>query len=391
MKLCKCDIYLLFWLGYMMQNIVYPQGIINQIFQAVMILMGLFSIVEYFTTQNRSRPALLKASFILLAMFSFYGIYIIIFGDGIEWTSDIDYLKYSLTSLTPIFFFYVEAGKGNLTPSRIRKYIFVVFLAALLMFYRVKFEAVEAMNREEITNNAAYLFVSLIPMAFFWWKRPTIQYALIAAALMFIVMGMKRGAILIAGICTLIFILGNLRAAPARTKIMATFLSVCLIGGSFWYVGRTLETSEYFAARLEATQAGDASGRDVIYSEILNAVASEKNPIRLLFGHGANSTILYAGNYAHQDWLEVLCNNGLTGVVILFSFYFFLYRTMRKSKEIFPPQIFYAFFSLFFALFIKTLFSMSVQSMDLAQTMLIGFFTYWTTRPKLQAQSCLNR
>ena len=39
-------------------------------------------------------------------------------------------------------------------------------------------------------------------------------------------------------------------------------------------------------------------------------------------------------------------------------------------------MMFYSFFTLFIIIFSKTLFSMSIQELDVSETMLIGFFAY---------------
>ncbi|MBQ8723480.1 MAG: hypothetical protein IJY80_04260, partial [Opitutales bacterium] len=208
-------------------------------------------------------------------------------------------------------------------------------------------------------------------------KKPLLQYILLGTLLLFILLSMKRGAIAIGTICGAIYMFSNLRSASVKTRVISIFLSIVFLVASFMYVGHTMETSDYFVRRLEKTQMGDSSGRDYLYETILNAVLSDKNPINLLVGHGADSTVIFAGNYAHQDWLETLCNNGLLGVAILFTFFVVFARVVWRNRESFSRPMFYSFLTVFTLVFLKTLFSMSIQNLDLSTTLLLGYFAYW--------------
>lgn len=143
------------------------------------------------------------------------------------------------------------------------------------------------------------------------------------------------------------------------------------------------ETSEYFAQRVESTIQGNNSGRNRLYSSVWSAVRNEENIIRILFGHGANSTIKYAGNFAHQDWLETMCNNGLLGVCLLIAFFVSFGNTVLKSRRSVLPHYYYCFLTLFALSLSKTLFSMSIQGFDMYQGMLIGYFACVTSNPRI--------
>ena len=137
-----------------------------------------------------------------------------------------------------------------------------------------------------------------------------------------------------------------------------------------------MSNSEYFMARFEQTLEGDASGRDVIYGNLWNTLLAETNPFYFYLGRGADSTLRVAETFAHQDWLETFCNNGFVGVIILFFFFYTFAKNVWKSKQYFPGMMFYSFFTLFIIIFSKTLFSMSIQELDVSESMLIGFFAY---------------
>ena len=138
-----------------------------------------------------------------------------------------------------------------------------------------------------------------------------------------------------------------------------------------------MNNSAYFMVRFEQTLEGNTSNRDIIYGSLWDALLSESHPLYFYFGRGANSTFRIVGSFAHQDWLETFCNNGLIGVFILFFFFYTLGKNAWESRMCFSGMMFYSFVTLFIIIFCKTLFSMSIQDIKMYESMLIGYFAYW--------------
>ena len=127
---------------------------------------------------------------------------------------------------------------------------------------------------------------------------------------------------------------------------------------------------------MEQTQQGNMSGRDQIYPRIWQAIEQDESVTHLLFGRGADSTIGIAGNYAHQDWLETACDTGLLGIIILLSFYI-TFGVTAIRLNIFSKKYSSLFTMLFIICLLKTVFSMSIQSMEVSETILIGYIIYY--------------
>ncbi len=382
MKLCKCDIYLFFWSIYRLQETWYDRGPVNQVAQLFMLLIGLWGLGEYVLSQRVKNTPLMNAVFALFAMSSVYGIWNIAFGNGIPELPEIEYMKRSLNSITPVFLFYSAISRGIFTSTRIKLYFWVMLAVCSAYFFGKKFYALETRGLLEITNNAGYTFVALIPVIYFFAKKQLLQYILLGVALMFALMSMKRGAILTGGILGIIFMYSNLRSSSMKTRLISIALSLIFLIAAVLYVEHTMDTSARFVRRIEATQAGDSSGRDYIYMTLLNVILREQNPIYLFFGHGADSTMLFAGNYAHNDWLEIGCNNGLLGVAVLVVFFFVFAKTVHRNRKTFPRPMAYSFFSVLVLIAVKSLFSMSVLSFDLSTSMLVGYFAYQDLRER---------
>jgi hypothetical protein len=380
----RCDLYVIIGCLYQLSGVLYTTGLFNRILQLVLLFWALVVSVKYFFSTDK-KPAFVKATALLVFMYVVYGSLNIAFGETIYILGSFDapavrkysYLQNALNSLLPIFVFAEYGKQGVLTKSRIQTYFFV-FLSIFIIRYYANYNALLLnSNEEEFTNNIGYSFVTLFPFVFFFNKRPSMQYLFITILMLFIMMSMKRGAILIGTLCFVYFLYASLKSAhSAKSKIITIVLTGVLVAGAIVFVRNMLDNSDYFYARVEQTKAGDTSGRNYIYSTIYDAIKSEPSVIRDIFGRGADSTISIAGNYAHQDWLETACNNGIIGVVLLFAFYVTFFKLLRRSRKISAPEMYNACLTLFIISILRTSFSMSIQDMSLSQTMLLGYFAY---------------
>lgn len=369
----QSDVFVLLWCVYYLQGIVYPSGIINQVTQLLMILIGLVALFHYITHNAGSR--LINATIALIVMYSIYGGWLILFGNGLAGTVDTTYLKDSLNSLLPIIFFYNQTKRGNLTQFRISIYTIIILFIAIAQYYSYA-QMLYDKGLEEGTNNIGYSFVTMIPLVFFFARKPILQYLLLGIIIMYVVMGMKRGAIAIGCFSVLIFLYSGLKVPSTKKRLFIVALSILIVIVSIDIIQYMLTTSNYFASRIEDTIDGNTSGRDYIYSRIWSIITEENNLLKILFGHGANSTVRFVGNYAHQDWLETACNNGFIGVIILLNFFIVFGGLVLKSRKYFSIHLYYCFITLFFICFAKTMFSMSIQNLDMSQSMLIGYFGF---------------
>lgn len=381
----RCDGYILLWVLYYMQGVLYPQGIINQLLQLIMILLASIETIKLLSTKEKT--PILKSTLYLVLMYCIYGMWVIIFGSDVVFhdgtrPSNYVYLQTSLNSLLPIFMFYNYSRKGLLNERKIIIYTIVFLVVTILFYIKNKYSVMAELNRDEITNNIGYKFVSLLPLLFFYYKKPFLQYILLGICGVFILNGMKRGAILIGGLSIIILLYSNNKGVSRKRKAINTLLTVAILIGAVYYIVDMLQSSDYFVRRIEQTIDGNSSGRDLIYASIWNAFINESNPLYFIFGHGANATIGVAGNFAHQDWLETIYNNGVLGGMVLLSFFIVITKTVYKQRRRFPYYMYYSFFILLFICFSKTLFSMSIQNLDLSQSLLLGYFAYWSTRPK---------
>ena len=371
-KLNICDLFISIWGIYYLQDVIYPQGLINQLLQLIMIGLGILSL---FQCLRPSIPNLIKATLLLLFMYMVYGSVILMFGDGISWTSDSSYLKTSMNSLLPIVFFYQQTHKQKLSEKRIKIYFFFLLTITIVHFMHMEKVALLALDQEDNTNNVGYMVLALFPYVFLFSRRPILQNVILSLLMLYVLWGMKRGAIFIGVILSILALYSIIKEQTLAKKILFICISLALVFAFVFYVQQMLVSSEYFALRIQNTMDGDTSGRSEIYSSIWSAVKHESNIFYLLFGHGANSSIVFAGNFAHNDWLETICNNGILGVCLLLYFFYSFIATLKSGRARLENKYYYCFLALFIISISKTIFSMSIQNFDLCQAMLIGYFT----------------
>lgn len=376
-----CNLYILLWVLYSLQGTLYASGsIISQGILAILLAISLY----YFFVVNftMKTPSAIMALNIFIAMLTLYGLLfwasgkiIIMEHTGLP-LGAMGYLKGIYMSLLPIYAFYAFSSKGILTEIDIRKWFFVFLAVVTASYFRVEREALqvammEGSMQEEFTNNIGYTFLSLMPLLFFFSKNRVVQYLALAYIMAFIIMGMKRGAILIGAIVVLWFFYQTLKSSPRKTRLKVVLLIAAVVVATGFYVVNMLETSEYFQYRIEQTEEGATSGRDVIYTKLFTYFLQETTEWQFLFGSGANHTVAVAGNYAHNDWLELAINQGCLGILVYLFYWICMYKTWRKSKN--QTTIYISLGSLCFIYFMSTFFSMSYGNMSMYATLCLGY------------------
>jgi O-antigen ligase len=198
---------------------------------------------------------------------------------------------------------------------------------------------------------------------------------------------MKRGAILCGVICLVWFMVTNLRKVPRKRKWIVVLVTVAVVVAGVYFFNYMMETSSYFRYRLAATEAGESSGRNDLYSTFYNHFIHEDNPWKFLFGNGASATLKISYNFAHNDWLEIAINQGVVGLVIYLIYWVCYFITWRKTKQ--QPQAFMAIGMIFINYFLSTLFSMSYDSVSRCAAMVLGYYlaVYDSTEESLQCIS----
>lgn len=294
-----------------------------------------------------------------------------------------NYIKSIYLSLLPIYPFYYYTKKGYLTAERLRIWGLIFLASVTMSYFRMQREALaqlveEGSSVEEVTNNTGYLFLSILPMLVIYRKKPLLQFASFAFVMAFLIIGMKRGAIIIGAISAIYFMWRVIKSSRGNTRFLFIFLSVAICGGVVYFFIHEMATSDYMQQRLESTMEGNSSGRDNLYSFFWHYFTDEADVLHYLIGRGANGTLEIYYNYAHNDWLEIAVNQGVLGLVV-YAFYFLeFYKTWKCATNTDAKTILALMLFIFFAM---TLFSMSYADMTYVATAPFGYALATINKP----------
>ena len=369
-------IYTLLWSVYFLQGTVFSHyG--GGMAQMILVVLLLFSIYCFFYVNiNYNINSYLKALNYLVVMFTVYGVIRIFRGESIIMEHNLSevipfyYLKNVYISLLPIYVYYLLAKIGVLNKNYLQIYLLFFLFLVSLSYIDNYMNASKSAESEEITNNMGIRFMTLIPMLFFLEKRRLLQYAALVYILTFVVMGMKRGAILLAAVLTIYFLYHSLKEASQKEKLYLLLLSIVAIILICMVVSDLMDSSAYFNRRVQQTFEGDASGRDSIYATLWYAFLENGSLFHCLLGFGADATIEFAGNFAHNDWLELLINNGLLGILLYVGYW---WKFASLKNKIVEENVKCAAVAYCMTFIMLTLYSMSYNNMDIFSTMGLGY------------------
>lgn len=388
-KLNRCDWFIIVWVLYYLQGVLYSSGgAISTGLLGINLLVSIYCAIKIWQMPNN--PPYIKGLNILVLMFSIYGFYFILINpstvyyrmSGLSMAS-YNYIKSIYLSILPIYAFYYFSLKGYLTAERLRWWAVVFCISCVLSYYIYMQQAMEKLlsSAEEITNNAGYLFLSLIPIWVVYRRKPLLQYAGLAFCMAFILMGMKRGAIAIGGVVVLYLIWQIIKNARGKQRVIVILLTAVLAVAGVYFVIDMMTSSDYFLQRLEATKEGNSSGRDSLYSFFWTYFTEKADAIQYLFGRGANGSLEIYYNYAHNDWLEIAVNQGLLGIAVYAVYWKQFYSTWRQSTNIEAKTILALMGIIYFA---KTIFSMSYADMTYVCTSVLGYALATYKKPNIK-------
>lgn len=377
-----CTLYILLWCLYYLQGIVYASG--STISQMILLLLMLISGYYFIKVNTEYKiPGFLKVLNLFIGVMTIYGIVLFLDPTPIyfdftltERASKIEFLKTLYISLLPIYPMYAFSKQNILKIETIQALTIILIISTTLSYFRAEQQALQealevGSTREEFTNNTGYDFLHIFPLLFFWNKKPILQYALLAYLFVFIIMGMKRGAILIGAICLIWFIYRAYKSSTRKQKLLLIILTaIGLIAGGI-YISDFYNNSEYFQYRVEQTLEGDSSNRDDIYSLLWNHFINQDSILNIFVGNGAMETINIAGNFAHNDWLEILICHGILGVIIYIAYYTSLYNTFRRNRN--NSLIYNILGMCLLIMFASSFFSMSYNNLSLSITLCLGY------------------
>lgn len=380
-----CNVYISLLAFYSMQGTIIPTGgsALSQMIALITMLMGLYYTVK--TMQMKGKPLYFKGLNFLFLTLVVYGV-ILLFSDHQfivkarlfdNEVSKSSYLKSLFLSFPNIYTFYYFSKKNLLTESSLRKWVIAFIGIAIFRFFDYQITTLQTMllngsNAEEVTNNMGYLFVALIPGVVLFKNNVKLQYCLLIICMTFVMMGMKRGSIIVGVLSLIYYLYFNFKYNNRVSKGKVVFFSILLIVAAYFITEHMMESSDYFMNRIAQTKEGNSSGRNEIYEHFWNHFKNEMDTFKFLFGNGANATLDIGVNYAHNDWLEIAINQGVLGLVVYAIYWLCFLRTIKSIRYKNTAKLVLSL--TFISFFIMTLFSMSYTEYSIFSCTVFGYY-----------------
>ena len=366
-KFFRETLYLLLAL-YFSQGALYETGSI--IGKLALLLILLICFFYFFKTLIiKSKKPLFYYILVLFIFMNILGF--IITGNYRE--AEFSQIKSILTALLPFFPFYYFSYKNNLNKNDLLRFFCIMLPITILVFYSNIINTLSSRvgGGEDVVSNTSYLFVMLMPYIFFWHKKIFSNVSLILL-LYFVILGSKRGALLILLIGVLFFWIYQVLKVEPKKRLISLFVTG-LFSGVVGYISYLFYLSnEFFVNRWQEVEEG-GSGRDLIYSNIFNSWYNSDNILNFLFGYGFMTSVQYSGgNLAHNDWLEVLINFGFFGFLVYFLLIISLFIFVFDKNKNFTFR--FVILVMIFMWVLKSLFSMYYMALSGAISfILIGY------------------
>lgn len=367
-------IFVLLYVVYYCQGLLYPSGsIISQVVLFIYLLIGMFYFLK--TIFLKYNPGFIK---IWILFFIMQGICFIfsdkivigLVNEAIGEVSTFDQFK-GIASFSLTFFvsYYIVRKKSVSENILVSIAVIFIILASIRFFYSA-FMLRNMLGRDDVTNNVSYIILALVSYIPIVYKQnKIISLSLIFLITFLIIMGAKRGAILSFSIVVIFSFSYYIKKTVLSAKIIVSMIIVVIAIIGFCYY--QYESNEYLQRRIEQTTQGDTSNRDVAYSQLFNYWLEDTNILTFIVGNGTAHSVAIWGNYAHNDWLELLINNGLFGLVIYFVLFFKIRTYIAKSS-----LLFYFRWSAYIVMtiwFLKSIFSMGYMDIGSSiMTFLLG-------------------
>ena len=315
---------------YFCQGVLYPSGfILGKIAVLLIIIISCFYICKTLLLKKSKiflPYSLIALIFINTVGFLFEGQY-----NGIYMSQ----YRNILLAILPFFPFYYYGLKGYDVRSMLVKLFFIMLPIAVLSFYASRSSLAEAdlYNSENFVSNTGYFFVALMPCIFLLGKKRFLSIVSFLFILFFIIQSAKRGALIAALICSLIFFYYQFKMIDPRKRLQEYIISIVVTFILLKFSFDLYYSSDFLVKRMGQIDEG-GSGRNVIYENLWNNWVESNSIINYIFGFGFVSTILYSGtgHLAHNDWLELLTNFGLIGIFIYFIFFLSMFYIFLAKK-----------------------------------------------------------
>lgn len=278
--------------------------------------------------------------------------------------------------------------KDILTEKLLSYFAAIMLVVFILSFLSFEAQIMYELNREAVTNNMGYRFVALLPLLAIF-RKIKFTYISVFIASYFIILSSKRGAILCGALFFILLFYYSFKNIPRKKKLIYSILILGIFSISVYYLTDIFISNEYLMMRLTNMEAGVDDSGDARVNQVSAIVEYTTNGsiFHFLFGYGFDKSVMIAGNYAHNDWAELLANLGVFGCVLYLIFFTSLIKIFTKNKNLLEPMLKLMFVSVLSCWLLVSMFSMGyISNNSFLYTLVIAYLVSKIEKDKKACQ-----
>lgn len=207
---------------------------------------------------------------------------------------------------------------GVISARQLQWFWILGIILAIPLYYNYQDILVNQLGRDSVTNNIGYLFLALYPLIL-TSERSYKKFIGILIVSFFVFHSLKRGAIFLFVVITMIYGLNSHRATINHNlRLYAKRIALLVLPLGVYYVLSIKRLNLALFANLFARFDEQAGARPANYIALINYISSDIGAYRTLFGNGsaATASITPEKALAHNDWLEIVVDFGLIGLML---------------------------------------------------------------------------
>lgn len=296
-------------------------------------VFGLFLFSVFFIFLNKRQRLREEASFMRNLMICVYVISILH-----SFKNPFATKLLNITIILPYLLFVFTYISANVIKRRVL-YGFILSLFLYLVYsYSQEFTKVLASSLSEQTSqtNASYFILYLLPLVLCLDKK-WIQYTAFLIAIIVTLSSAKRSGTIAVLLGLLIYSAVDLYRQKSnihkRPNVLWIVAAIMLI--SFFIFNPDFVQELTVVNRLKELEEDGGSGRTDIYRHTFSMICNS-DVLSLLFGHGWDRVVRDSklGLSAHNDFLEVMYDFGIIGIIMyLLFFYYLIKKTFLLIKK----------------------------------------------------------
>lgn len=311
-------------IGYYAQGALYPTGTIISQFLLITIV-GICLI--YFLSNNieHSKKSLFYKAWTILWIINILGF---LLSGQYSNSHHFGMIKGVLMSSLPFYPVYFFTKHNIIRFHELIGFSLLTLIVLVLQFYySIDILQNRFSKEQDLVVNISYTFAALIPYVFLYKKNIALAYSVMAVLLFFIILGSKRGAFITGVVGLFLYFYYQIKTVSKKHQARSYLLIILGVVTIGYFLYTTYISNEYLITRLHQLDEDQGSGRIGIFSKLITDWLLSDSYTNLIFGKGFAASLTIAGNFAHNDWLELLSNFGLMG----FSTYLLLFYSSTKN------------------------------------------------------------